>query len=147
MLILGINAYHGDASAALLVDGQLVAAAEEERFNRIKHCAGFPRLAIEFCLEAAGCVETVPEELNIPRFIHIDTKTRKLSTTPTSGENRETVADHLQRENGQLAIQGVEDGRAFSLFVHESTGLATFASAAENVSVTVFGACTPTSDK
>lgn len=54
MLILGINAYHGDASAALLVDGQLVAAVEEERFNRIKHCAGFPRRAIEYCLEAAG---------------------------------------------------------------------------------------------
>ncbi|MGK4006115.1 carbamoyltransferase C-terminal domain-containing protein [Sorangium sp. So ce1036] len=54
MLILGINAYHGDASAALLVDGQLVAAAEEERFSRIKHCAGFPRLAVEYCLEAAG---------------------------------------------------------------------------------------------
>src|SRR4051812_38586813 len=54
MLILGINAYHGDASAALLVDGQLVAAAEEERFNRVKHCAGFPRLAVEYCLEAAG---------------------------------------------------------------------------------------------
>ncbi|WP_437930280.1 carbamoyltransferase C-terminal domain-containing protein [Sorangium sp. So ce291] len=54
MLILGINAYHGDASAALLVDGQLVAAAEEERFSRIKHCAGFPRLAVEYCLGAAG---------------------------------------------------------------------------------------------
>jgi hypothetical protein len=102
---------------------------------------------VHFCLEAAGCVETVPEELNIPRFIHIDTKTHKLSTTPSSGENRETVADHLVRENGQLTIQGVEDGRAFSLFVHESTGLATFASAAENVSVTLFGACTPTSEK
>src|SRR2546422_11597734 len=54
MLILGINAYHGDASAALLVDGQLVAAAEEERFNRVKHSAGFPRRAIEYCLEAVG---------------------------------------------------------------------------------------------
>ncbi len=42
MLILGVNAYHGDAAAALLVDGELVAAAEEERFNRIKHWAGFP---------------------------------------------------------------------------------------------------------
>ncbi|MBI4026830.1 MAG: carbamoyltransferase [Verrucomicrobia bacterium] len=50
MNILGINAYHGDAAAALVMDGQLVAAAEEERFNRIKHCAGFPRLAIEYCL-------------------------------------------------------------------------------------------------
>jgi carbamoyltransferase len=50
MNILGINAYHGDASAALLSDGELIAAAEQERFNRIKHCAGFPALAIAFCL-------------------------------------------------------------------------------------------------
>ncbi len=54
MIVLGINAYHGDASAALLVDGRLVAAAEEERFNRVKHCAGFPRLAVEYCLKVAG---------------------------------------------------------------------------------------------
>lgn len=54
MIILGINAFHGDASAALLVDGQLVAAAEEERFVRVKHWAGFPRLAVEYCLSAAG---------------------------------------------------------------------------------------------
>src|SRR3989440_6960743 len=52
--ILGINAYHGDAAAALVVDGELVAAAEEERFNRIKHCAGFPALAARWCLEDAG---------------------------------------------------------------------------------------------
>ncbi len=54
MIVLGLNAYHGDASAALLVDGALVAAAEEERFNRIKHCAGFPRLAVEYCLREAN---------------------------------------------------------------------------------------------
>jgi carbamoyltransferase len=54
MVILGINAYHGDASAALVVDGQLVAAVEEERFNRIKHCAGFPADSIRYCLKAAG---------------------------------------------------------------------------------------------
>lgn len=54
MVILGINAYHGDASAALVVDGQLVAAVEEERFTRIKHCAGFPSRAVIYCLEAAG---------------------------------------------------------------------------------------------
>jgi carbamoyltransferase len=52
--ILGINAYHGDAAAALVVDGELVAAAEEERFNRVKHCAGFPALAARWCLEDAG---------------------------------------------------------------------------------------------
>src|SRR5439155_8983790 len=52
--ILGLNAYHGDAAAALVVDGELVAAAEEERFNRVKHCAGFPALAARWCLEDAG---------------------------------------------------------------------------------------------
>ena len=54
MLILGINAYHGDVSAALVRDGELVAAVEEERFRRVKHWAGFPREAIASCLEMAG---------------------------------------------------------------------------------------------
>ena len=52
--ILGINAFHGDASACLVRDGQLVAAAEEERFRRIKHWAGFPGQAIRYCLDEAG---------------------------------------------------------------------------------------------
>jgi carbamoyltransferase len=54
MNILGINAYHGDASAALVIDGQLVAAVEEERFTRVKHDTGFPHLSIRWCLEEAG---------------------------------------------------------------------------------------------
>ncbi len=53
MNILGINAFHGDASAALLQNGQLVAAVEEERFNRIKHWAGLPVLAAKACLNGA----------------------------------------------------------------------------------------------
>jgi carbamoyltransferase len=52
--ILGLNAYHGDAAAALVVDGELVAAAEEERFNRIKHVAGFPTLSAQWCLAEGG---------------------------------------------------------------------------------------------
>jgi carbamoyltransferase len=54
MIILGLNAHHADASAAIVVDGKLVAAAEEERFRRIKHWAGFPSAAIEYCLKEAG---------------------------------------------------------------------------------------------
>jgi carbamoyltransferase len=54
MYILGINAYHAGASACLVRDGDLVAAAEEERFRRIKYVAGFPTRAIEFCLREAG---------------------------------------------------------------------------------------------
>jgi carbamoyltransferase len=52
--VLGINAYHADASAALLRNGEIVAAVEEERFNRIRHSAGFPLLAIRHCLQRAG---------------------------------------------------------------------------------------------
>jgi carbamoyltransferase len=61
MNILGINAYHGDASAALFVDGQLVAAVEEERFTRVKHDTSFPHRSIRFCLDEAGLR---PEDLD-----------------------------------------------------------------------------------
>ena len=54
MYILGISCFYHDAAAALLDDGRLVAAAEEERFSRIKHDAGFPSFAIDFCLQTAG---------------------------------------------------------------------------------------------
>ena len=50
MIILGLNAFHGDSAAALVRDGVLVAAAEEERFHRIKHWAGFPSQSIAYCL-------------------------------------------------------------------------------------------------
>jgi carbamoyltransferase len=52
--ILGLNAFHGDSSACLIKDGTIVAAAEEERFRRIKHWAGFPSEAIRYCLAEAG---------------------------------------------------------------------------------------------
>jgi carbamoyltransferase len=67
LYILGINAYHGDASAAIVCDGKLVAAAEEERFNRKKHCAGFPTLAIRYCLDAAGIKATDLDHIGISR--------------------------------------------------------------------------------
>src|SRR5436309_241341 len=53
MNTLGLNAYHGDSAACLFVDGELVAAAEEERFRRIKHWAGLPTSAINYVLEEA----------------------------------------------------------------------------------------------
>jgi carbamoyltransferase len=63
---LGINGYHGDVSAALVVDGQFVAAVEEERLNRIKHWAGFPAHGCQPCTNLAIA----------PRHCHIDLKLR-----------------------------------------------------------------------
>ena len=54
MLILGLNMFHADASAAIVQDGEVVFAIAEERLNRIKHYAGFPALAVKACLDAVG---------------------------------------------------------------------------------------------
>jgi carbamoyltransferase len=54
MRVLGISAFYHDSAAALIEDGQILSAAQEERFTRIKHDSRFPRLAIEFCLENSG---------------------------------------------------------------------------------------------
>ena len=67
MFILGINAYHGDAAAAIIKDGELLAAVEEERFNRCKHCAGFPAEAIRYCLDVAGISIEEVEHVGIAR--------------------------------------------------------------------------------
>ncbi|HSE34176.1 MAG TPA: carbamoyltransferase C-terminal domain-containing protein [Pyrinomonadaceae bacterium] len=65
--ILGINAYHGDAAAAIIRDGHIVAAVEEERFNRVKHCAGFPSESVRFCLKAAGITIEDVDHVGISR--------------------------------------------------------------------------------
>lgn len=67
MYILGINAYHGDSSACILKNGEIIAASEEERFRRIKHWAGFPSEAIKFCLGEANIDITQVDYITISR--------------------------------------------------------------------------------
>ena len=78
-IILGINAFHADASACLIIDGKLIAAMEEERLNRIKHYPGFPYNAIKECLSIGNVDEkditdiafnTKPFSNLIPKGIH-----------------------------------------------------------------------------
>ncbi len=67
MNILGINAYHGNASAAIVCEGRLIAAVEEERFNRVKYAAGFPAQAIRYCLREAGLELKDIDHVAVPR--------------------------------------------------------------------------------
>jgi carbamoyltransferase len=67
MYILGINAFHGDSSACILKNGEVLAATEEERFTRVKHWAGFPVLSIQFCLKEAGISLTELDAIAISR--------------------------------------------------------------------------------
>ena len=76
MITLGINAYHGDASAAVFVDGELIAAVEEERFTRQKHQAGFPAESVRWCLGEVGASIHDVEHAAISRdpFAHLSRK-------------------------------------------------------------------------
>ncbi len=94
MNILGLNAYHGDASAALIVDGRLQSAMEEERFTRLKHQAGFPSLAVVNCLEHSGAVATDLDHVAISRdpSAHIH---RKLLYAVSQGPSLAAIRDRL----------------------------------------------------
>ena len=63
--ILGLSAFYHDSAAALVVDGEIVAAAQEERFTRIKHDHAFPRHAVDYCLQEG---RLKPEELDYVVF-------------------------------------------------------------------------------
>ena len=97
--ILGLNAYHGDAAAALVVDGELVAAAEEERFNRVKHVAGFPSLAAAWCLAEAGLKPAQLDHIAIgrdPRANFAAKVRRTLRHRPSPSYVRERVANQAR---------------------------------------------------
>jgi carbamoyltransferase len=96
--ILGINAYHGDVSAALLRDGVLVAAVEEERFRRIKHWAGFPTMAIRSVLAEAG----------IPGA---DVAHVAISRAPLAHLGRKALFALTHRPDPRLILDRVRNGR------------------------------------
>jgi carbamoyltransferase len=93
MYILGINAYHGNASAAIIADGRLVAAVEEERFNRVKYAAGFPAAAIRYCLDAAGITLSEVDHIAIPRnpWARLGTKLLYAMRMPSFARERAKV--------------------------------------------------------
>lgn len=107
MIILGLNAYHADSSACLMIDGKIVAASEEERFTRIKHWAGFPSKAIQFCLDVAGITFNDLDAITIGRDTSAKrvNKIKYLVSNPKNGlkilkkryENKEEV-DSLAQE-------------------------------------------------
>lgn len=123
-LILGINAYHGDASAAIFRDGQLLAAVEEERFRRIKHWAGLPVMAMQYCIDQAGvafddlehiAINTDPGVNHGRRLLHVlrhlpspkllIARLAKLGKTRSLAEN---IAEAFQKKELKAQIHYVE---------------------------------------
>lgn len=102
--ILGINAYHGDASASLVIDGQLVAAVEEERFNRIKHWAGFPAESIRWCLEAGG-VKVVEIDHVAVSFDPRANMGKRLGFVLKNRPSLRAMLDRLKRQGKTLGLE------------------------------------------
>lgn len=104
MYVLGINGFHGDSSACLVRDGRLVAAAEEERFTRIKHWAGFPARAIQYCLgEAKIGIEDVEHvAINQDSSAHLG---RKLLYAARARPSLHTIAQRLQSRRRRASIE------------------------------------------
>ena len=117
-LILGINAYHGDASACIIKDGVLIAAVEEERFLRIKHWAGFPKKSIDYCLQAAGvelsdlnvvAINTDPKANYWRKILHIVSSRVGMSLIRDRLENsraRKSLGELLKSEFPEQEFQG-----------------------------------------
>ena len=101
--ILGLNAFHADAAACLVKDGELVAAVEEERFRRIKHWGGFPSESIRYCLKEAG--------ISLADVAHVATNSdnsanrwRKLRYVLTSGVSPGLVLNRLRARGERTDI-------------------------------------------
>ena len=120
--VLGLNAFHADSSACLLKDGELLAAAEEERFRRIKHWAGFPSEAIRYCLSVAGIELEQLDHVAINRSpgAHIG---RKIAYTLLRRPELGLVASRLRNRRSWAAIgallQGAFPGASFAGRIHK----------------------------
>ena len=96
----------------------------------------------QVCLETGDCYAATPYEIAVPDFIVIDLDDKTVSTTRASGQERSSEFSKVEKADGLIHVQGIEDDRAFSFVIHEITGRLTAAIARDGMAVNVFGACT-----
>jgi carbamoyltransferase len=105
MYILGINAYHADSSAAIFKDGVMIAATEEERFRRLKHWAGFPSMAIQFCLEEAGITLAEVDHIAIGRDPYAKLRNKILFLLKNPGGGWNAVLDRVKNARKVASLE------------------------------------------
>lgn len=110
MNILGINAFHGDSSASLIQNGQMVAAVEEERFTRIKHWAGFPAESIRYCLQIGGIDATQLDHVAISYNPKANLNRKLLFTL----QQRPSLSSLIDRFGKQSKSLGIRDSLAIA---------------------------------
>ena len=98
---------------------------------------------VSHCVVDGDCNSELPEDENIPKFIEVDLKRKTLATTQASGGDKSTPIQNKVMEAGYIYLQGIENGRSFSMVISENTGDLTFVVATDGETATMFGACTP----
>lgn len=126
---------------ALLAGFTLAATSSAENVTGADSLLCAPT-TIRLCVETGDCYPVLPRELGIPEFFVIDTQKRSIHTTSASGVERRSEFASYSRENGVLMLQGVEAQRAFSMLIHEQTGLLSGSIAQDGFTVASFGHCT-----
>ena len=122
-----------------LVSASPVVADSLKDANRMLCVPG----TVSHCVNGEGCNSELPETENIPEFIEVDLKSKTIAATKASGEDRSTPIQTQSRTGGHMYLQGVENGRTFSMVISETTGDLTFAIAADGETAVMFGGCTP----
>lgn len=105
MYILGLNAYHADSSAAIFKDGKMIAATEEERFRRQKHWAGFPSLAVQFCLKEAGITLSQVDHIAIGRDPSAKMNKKLLFLLKNPGGGFNAVLDRIKNAKKVASLE------------------------------------------
>jgi carbamoyltransferase len=123
MNVLGINAFHGDAAAALVKDGVLAAAVEEERLNRRKHCAGFPALAAKAVLAGSGVAPEEIEHVAVSRDPKANLHKKILFAIQKRPSFTKLVKDRLANV---AKVRGIDESLAAALGVPASSLRAKF---------------------
>jgi hypothetical protein len=103
-------------------------------------CAG---LQATRCDTTGTCETGMPWRWNMPEFIEIHLDDQILSTTPAVERPRRTKIQNLTRSGGEIYLQGVENARAFSFVIDETSGVASIAIATDGMTISVFASCTP----
>jgi hypothetical protein len=103
-------------------------------------CAG---LQATHCDTTGLCETGMPWDWNMPQFVVIDLEAKVVSTTRAVERFRRTPIRTLERSEGEIYLQGVENARAFSFVIDEASGVASIAIAADGHTISVFAACTP----
>ena len=97
---------------------------------------------LHICVENDSCYAASTSDLDVPEFVIIDVDNKTISTTKASNDPRTTTFANVRRESGLIYLQGIENERAFSFVIDESTGRMSVALSSDGISVSAFGACT-----